>query len=415
MKQLFNSAIGAVLIINLKIYFMKQHIHQLIIVGTLLVFTQCKQTNTTEEKSSVQSIDTTHVTLTEAQYKEANIQLGTWSTKSISSIIKANGKIDVPPQNMLSVSVPLGGLVKQTSLLQGTHVKVGDVLAVLENSEYIKLQQEYAESYHQLLYLETEKNRQSELQAAQINATKTYQKSIADYDMMKVRVEALKQQLVLLGIAPKTVLEGKISSTISLRSSIDGYVTKVLVNKGKFVQTNEVLFELVDTRHTHCELQVFEQDIPLIQLDDKVEFSLTSDATKRKASVHLIGKEINSDRTVQVHCHMDKEDPSLLPGSYITAYIYPSSKSTTALPKTAFVLGEQTNYIYILESVSTEKNDKGINENAYHFLQIPIHSFGSDDQYRACSIPNNLTSNSKIVLNNAHILRAVLLNKTQAE
>ena len=68
---------------------MKQHIHQLIIVGTLLVFTQCKQTNTTEEKSSVQSIDTTHVTLTEAQYKEANIQLGTWSTKSISSVIKA--------------------------------------------------------------------------------------------------------------------------------------------------------------------------------------------------------------------------------------------------------------------------------------------------------------------------------------
>ena len=394
---------------------MKKNINKLILAAVLMVFTQCKQSKTTEEKTLTPNVDTNHVILTEAQFKEAGIELGTWSTRSISSTIKANGKLDVPPQNMLSISVPLGGLVKQTALLQGTHVKVGDVLAVLENSEYIKLQQEYAEAYHQLIYLESEKNRQGELQAAQINATKTYQKSIADYDMMKVRVEALKQQLVLLGISPKTVLEGKISSTISLRSSIDGYVTKVLVNKGKFVQTNEVLFELVDTRHTHCELQVFEQDIPFIQLNDKVEFSLTSDATKRKASIHLIGKEINSDRTVQVHCHMDKEDPSLLPGSYITAYIYPTSKSTTALPKAAFALGEQTNYIYILESISAEKKEKGINENKYHFLQVSIRTFGSDDQFMACSIPNSLSSTSKIVLKNAHILRAVLLNKTQAE
>ena len=66
-------------------------------------------------------------------------------------------------------------------------------------------------------------------------------------------------------------------------------------------------------------------------------------------------------------------------------------------------------------SESSKEYDKGVNEYAYHFLQIPIHSFGSDDQYRACSIPNNITSTSKIVLKNAHILRAVLLNKTQAE
>jgi cobalt-zinc-cadmium efflux system membrane fusion protein len=36
--------------------------------------------------------------------------------KQISSLLKLNGKIDVPPQNLVSISVPMGGYLKYTKL-----------------------------------------------------------------------------------------------------------------------------------------------------------------------------------------------------------------------------------------------------------------------------------------------------------
>jgi cobalt-zinc-cadmium efflux system membrane fusion protein len=53
-------------------------------------------------------INTNRVTLTNAQLKNAAIMTGKIEQREISSLLKLNGKIDVPPQNMISISVPLG-------------------------------------------------------------------------------------------------------------------------------------------------------------------------------------------------------------------------------------------------------------------------------------------------------------------
>jgi cobalt-zinc-cadmium efflux system membrane fusion protein len=75
----------------------------------------------TEEKTVVNST----VTLTNAQFKSANISSHKLETKSISGIVKLNGKIDVPPQNLTSVSVPLGGYLRSTKLLPGMRLSNG--------------------------------------------------------------------------------------------------------------------------------------------------------------------------------------------------------------------------------------------------------------------------------------------------
>ena len=38
----------------------------------------------------------------------ADIQTGSISTTPLSSILKVSGKINVPPQNMVSINIPLG-------------------------------------------------------------------------------------------------------------------------------------------------------------------------------------------------------------------------------------------------------------------------------------------------------------------
>src|SRR5215216_3666722 len=58
------------------------------------------------------------VNVTEAQMKNAGIALGAIQNKQISGTIKVNGVLDVPPQQLVSVSAPLGGFLKSTVLLE---------------------------------------------------------------------------------------------------------------------------------------------------------------------------------------------------------------------------------------------------------------------------------------------------------
>ena len=79
------------------------------------------------------------MTLTDAQLRNAPIETTMLSLQNIASTLKLNGMIDVPPQNLVSVSIPLGGYLKSSNLLPGMPVSRGQVIAVIENPQFIQL------------------------------------------------------------------------------------------------------------------------------------------------------------------------------------------------------------------------------------------------------------------------------------
>src|SRR5690606_20715229 len=106
---------------------------------------------------------TDEITITRAQFETTNMRLGVIETKTFSRQVKANGYIDVPPDQKASVSVKLGGFVKSVTVLPGDRITKGKVLFTLENPEFIQLQQEYLENYAQLEYLKSDYERQKTL------------------------------------------------------------------------------------------------------------------------------------------------------------------------------------------------------------------------------------------------------------
>ncbi len=58
------------------------------------------------------------VELSAAQMKTADIVLGKIEERQISGTIKVNGVLDVPPQQLVSISAPLGGFLKSTVSLK---------------------------------------------------------------------------------------------------------------------------------------------------------------------------------------------------------------------------------------------------------------------------------------------------------
>ena len=293
------------------------------------------------------------VEITAAQTRTAGIELGKIEKRQISGTVKVNGVLDVPPQQLVSISVPLGGFVKNTSLLQGSRVRKGQIIATIENLDFIQIQQDYLEAKSQLELTEEDYKRQQELAKENVNSQKTLQQSKTNFATWQAKHNALREKLKVINIDVKSLEAGQVTSSINLYSPIGGYVTQVNVNIGKFVTPTDVIFEIVDTEHLHAELIVFEKDVPKLKIGQKVRFTLANEAAERMATIYLIGREINKERTVQIHCHIDKEDTELLPGMYLSAYVETGGALVPALPDESIVDYNGKKYIFVLSEGKT--------------------------------------------------------------
>ncbi|MDX8572236.1 efflux RND transporter periplasmic adaptor subunit [Elizabethkingia sp. HX QKY] len=323
----------------------------MLIICTALLLSSCKGNKEEEQKEEVTAkTENNMVTLTDAQYKNAGIEVGTLGNQSISSKLKVNGKIDVPPLNKISVSVPLGGYLKYTRLLPGMPVSKGQVIAVIEDPQYIQIQQDYLVAKTQYAYNNSEYNRQKQLNVSKATSDKVYEQTKSNYQTQNVLVKSLEQKLRLIGINPSTLTPNNISKTVNIYSPINGFVSIVNVNVGKYVNPTEVLFELVNPTDIHLALDVYEKDVDKLSVGQTVlAYTNTNPDKKYTTKIILISKNVSADNTVEVHCHFDNYDKELIPGMYMNADIEAQTSNASALPNDAIVRFENKNYVFELK------------------------------------------------------------------
>lgn len=322
------------------------------ILAGLVCMTLLLACNSADKKETVQVekpaiVNTDEVQLTDEQAKNAGILSGKIEQKAMHSTINVNGVVDVPPENTYSVSVPMGGYIKKMIIMPGMLVKKGAVLALVEDQQYIQLQQDYLTSGNRLKFLAADYSRQKGLNQTKATSDKVFQQTESDYNNQKVLVKALAQKLRLIGINPETLNENSITRSIKIYSPINGYVTKVNVNTGKFVNATDILFELISPGELHASLTVFERDAASLKMGQEVICNTTADPEKKYiAKIHLITPNIEDDRTTSVHCDIQNSDNKLLPGTFLNAAISIGTAKVDALPEDAVVKWENKYYIF---------------------------------------------------------------------
>src|SRR5690606_30015575 len=85
-----------------------------LIINIALVLLSCGGKNEEKKVETVKQLPENNLILTDEQYKNAGIEIGKLTTQIISPVLKLNGKIEVPPQGMVTVSIPMGGYLKST-------------------------------------------------------------------------------------------------------------------------------------------------------------------------------------------------------------------------------------------------------------------------------------------------------------
>ncbi len=314
------------------------------------------------------------VELTDDQMKNSEIQTGKIERKTISSLLRVNGKIDVPPQNMVSISVPLGGYLKSSHLLEGTHVRRGEVIAIMEDQQYIQLQQDYLTAKAQFGALEKEYLRQKQLNESKATSDKVFENAQSDYLSQKILISALSEKLKLIGINLDKLDENSISRSINVYSPIDGFVSKINMNIGKYASPTEVLFELVNPADIHLALTVFEKDLDKLFVGQKVVAYTNHQPSKKfNAEIILISNDVSPEGTVTLHCHFDQYDKSLVPGMYMNADIEASTHNALVIPNEGIVRFEGKQYVFTKTTANEyEMEEVTLQNSANGYTQITL-------------------------------------------
>ena len=234
-----------------------------------------------------------------------------------------NGTLEIPPERLATVTLTMGGVVRTLSLLPGSYVAQGTLLATLENPEFIQLQQTYLESRAQLRFLEEEYKRQKTLSQAEVASQKRLQQSEADWLSMKSRAEAAAAQLRLLGVDPERLVTAGIVPYLEVKAPIGGYLSAVKVNLGSYVQAGEALCELIDKRQALLRLTAYEKDLAGLEVGASLRFRVNGLGDETfEATLISIGQQVDAvNRSVELYAKVKTTHALFRPGMYVSASV----------------------------------------------------------------------------------------------
>ncbi len=324
-------------------------------------------TKSTEEKKETEVLPENIVELRADQIKLAKIETGQIETRTMSGKLKVSGIVAVAPQNMATVCMPMGGFVKSTTLMPGNVVQKGQTMAILENQEFVDIQQNFLEAKNKLEFAEADFKRHSELYKNDVYSAQNLQQVTSDYKNLKAQVRALEQKLTLIGINPANLHEDDISSSVAVVSPISGFVKTVNINIGKYVGPADVMFEVVNSDKLFLELTLFEKDADKAFAGQKIGFFINNETEKHDAVIYQTGKSISSDKTYQVYASVQGTCKNVLPGMYVNALIETSGNQATVLPSDAVVSFDDKDYIFVFDK---NKMESGKEFTEYRMVEV---------------------------------------------
>ena len=361
-----------------------------------------------EEKTEVneEHNESEEVMLSQQQFDALKMKIDTLALRNMSGYVEANGTLEVPPQNEAAITTVVGANVVSIEVIEGDKVNKGQVVAYLSHPNIIKLQTDYLNAYSNSNFLKKNYERQQKLYEAGVGSGANFQKAEAEYDASKAMVNGMQAQLKILNVNTSSVRNGTISQRIALRSPIEGFIQKVEVKTGQYVEPQTELFEVVNTHHVHADLMVFEKDVYKVQKGQKVNFTVQSiPDTELTAEIYSVSKTFEDNpKAVHVHAEIENKKGNLIPGMYIHGKIQVDNTQTKALPESAVIKEGDRYYVF---SVEKENND-------WSFKPIEVVLGNKDGDWVSIQFIQDIESNTQFAYNNAYYLNAEM-KKGEAE
>jgi cobalt-zinc-cadmium efflux system membrane fusion protein len=362
-------------------------------------------------------------TLTIEQMEAIGVQLGVIEEKELTSSLKTNGVLRVPNQNKASVNSVYSGVVKSLLVQPGSRVSRGQTIATISNPEFIEAQSEYLGVNNKIAMAELEVKRQKELNEGNAGSLKNLQAAETELRSLRNIRSRLAQQIQLMGINPARLSDGKLISLLAISSPINGVVSSVNVKMGSFVDVSTSVAEIVDNSQLHLDLSVYEKDLPSLQNNQLIHFTLTNNPGKEyDAQIFSLGSSFEGEsKAVSVHAKVMGDKTGLIDGMNVTAIISLQKATVPAVPTDAIVTLQGQDYIFMATRAHAEQDHK-VEKNGEHkeepgmtFEIIPVVKGASEVGYTQITLLKEIPKDAKIVVKGAFFVLAKMTNSGEGE
>jgi len=351
------------------------------------------------------------IKISAGQLAHLDIHLGKAALVKHVPILSAPAIIVIPPGGEYVVSSPQSGLVNRLLAATGDPVEKGQVLAELNSSGLLTLQQHYLSANSELHVQQLAYERDKKLYEEGIIARRRWLETRSLYQAGAYAANERRQLLAIAGMTESEIGQltktHKLSGLLHVRAPISGVVLERLALPGERVDSVAPLYRISDLRELWLEINIPQERLGEIKLGDTVllekAIADTPPLERRqapatmpfKAEVTLLGQNVNPEnQTILARAVIRGEPQDVRPGQRLNVQIIQDHSSPAyRVPNTAVAQHEGNAYVFI-------RNEEG-------FVAEPIRIIGKQDHDTTFS--GELTGQEEIAVNGAVALKAIWL------
>lgn len=332
--------------------------------------------------------------ITKQQFESEKMKLGQPRQVLFQSGISCNGYINAQPDGVAQINTILPGRVEAIYAVLGQQVKKGQHIALLSSSQLIDLQQQYLKALALKKKQTADYERAKELYESKIGSEKEFLFIESEYNLVVADYNALRLQLKRLQLDVEAIGKGTIVDTYPLISPIEGELTQLNVVLGDYVELEEDVAEVVNTKRLQLSLSVFEQDVPQLKTGSPVLFRLLNDEqSSYSAELVSIAKRVQDDsRAIECRASIDAHDGQpFVYKAFVQAQVITKQHEGLGLPEDALVKqGDDIYYLVVGEqddqgySLTMKKAETGKRFNGY----VEVMNASADEQVVIAGVYN---------------------------
>jgi len=265
-----------------------------------------------------------------------NLRIADVERRDLTNVIRAYGKVTYAEDKKYSVNTKISGWVERLYInTTGEKVRKGQPLFEIYSPELVATQEEYLLALKNL-----EKFNSSPYEDIRLNAKKMVglaRNRLELWDISRSEIDEIEKN-------------GQMQRTILLRSQVSGIVLHKAVNEGDKVGPGMDLFHIIDLSKIWVEASVYESELQLVEVGQKVELELNHFAGEK-----LVGKVDfiypfldQKSRANNLRMVFNNPDQKMKPEMYATVWIYgPTHEDALAVPAEAVIHSGMREVVFV--------------------------------------------------------------------
>ena len=255
--------------------------------------------------------------------------------RRLEKFIRTVGRVDIDERRLARVNIKFEGWIDKLLVSAiGDHVKKDQILFTIYSPDLVATQEEYLLALQSLRELG-----ESEFPEVARGA--------------KDLLEATRRRFQLWDITEDHIQDlertGKVMKTLPIHSPITGTVLTMKARAGTYVTPGTELYMIADLSHVWILADIYEYELPVIQLGQKANVTLSYDpTTSLQGTVGFIYPTLDPEtRTAKVRFEVDNRGEKLKPSMYANVELKIPLGTRLAIQRDAILESGERHLIFI--------------------------------------------------------------------